>query len=1459
MLKKLLISALIAASAIFATSCKKDDGQIVPVDITVSAEEVIIDSIPAGPVQITLKSNRPWSVDIQVENPWGDENANWITVDPIEGGQTEGQVITLTAQKNVTDSINYERAVRVYFRTDKQIFASVRVYQKGVTKPNAWVYKSVKELRDIAKDLDRNSTDAIDIKEPWIVKGIVISSGSNPQTVSNKNLFIQDETAGILLYTDAYSNFAFGDEVEVKLKGGNIKYYHQLLQFTPENTAMVSGTGLKEEPKATLVENGEDFVKGTFESMYVKMTAQVVSSDLEKTMADSPVIETEDGASFLMYTRSEGPSWSTQKVPQGAGTVYGLCTSYSGVYQLVPQREKDFAEMTGARFTGKPAVTTGEAQLSDDMESALLSGSFVYEGEVSDITEVGFYWKKSEDEEYTELKADAVSESFTATLAGLEKGATYSFKAYVKIGERCYEGSEKLFITSDETILTVAQFVEVLKTLESGSSLINVGTYVEGIVVGDGDGGNLNKALAVADASGEANSGMYIYDKDGAFVNNFNIGDKVKIRLAGAKLEIYNELREIVWDSYSDDIELISSANSFTIPQITAAQFNSGNYQAMRVEVINLQSKNGQGAVWNDGSNNNINTIFADDSGEEIAVRTYKGVSWASNAIPEDVIGGIIGVASCYGTTQQLFPVVESDVAAFTSVVNFKSFEVSASEDLANINFAIEYTVNEKEVSAAYIRAKKEGSSESQDFAINPIESPIIYSIDIAQFERGVNYEFTAVLVVDSKEYTQSTIFFIPALAETTITVKELVEFLLTAESGTSLAGVATYVEGIVVGDGDGGNLNKALAVADASGEANSGMYIYDKSGAFVNNFNIGDKVRIRLAGAKLDIYNELREIVWDSYADDIELISSANSFTIPQITAAQFNSGDYQAMRVEVINLQSKNGQGAVWNDGSNNNINTIFADDSGEEIAVRTYKSVSWAKNTINEEVKGSIFGVASCYNTTQQLFPVVESDVAAFKVPIKFNSFEVTLSEENGTVDFLIDYELEPGSTIDYISLFGETDNVRDFEHPFDAASFGVSPLTYSKSIDELKRGKLYNFCVAFVVDGYTYLTQGVQLFIPEVQETTFTVKELVNHLLSAQENESLASVATYVEGYVAGYNQDENLFKCLAVVDNTGEEYSGVMLYGQNEFNSDFQIGDKVRIALANAYYSPFNGLRQVRFTSYTKDSDIQVLESGATIQDVNISVADFLTGAHQAMRVSVSGISAKSDYVSKQWLNKPLFTDGSNEFYVETYKTSSWAEEYISDASGTVRGIHYGTSLKPQTRSDIDEALFGSAPSAIITPVPLPAGFDPTTANFDILSAMSASGSSYNKAEANTGDINGSGNVTILKLDPRKAEAYLEAPVPAGAAGATKLSMVAVSWKGDSAEFIVTIKNGGTINGQESVSFTAPSNDGASSTAPFHLTNLTEYYEFTLDGITDESVIRIEAKAKRALVSAVNFE
>ena len=1138
MLKKLLISALIAASAIFATSCKKDDGQIVPVDITVSAEEVIIDSIPTGPVQITLKSNRPWSVDIQVENPWGDENANWITVDPQEGGQTEGQVITLTAQKNVTDSVNYERAVRIYFRTDKQIFASVRVYQKGVTKPNAWVYKSVKELRDIAKDLDRNTTDAIDIKEPWIVKGIVISSGSNPQTVSSKNLFIQDETAGILLYTDAYTNFAFGDEVEVKLKGGNIKYYYQLLQFTPENTAMVSGTGRKEEPKATLVENGEDFVKGTYESMYVKMTAQVVSSDLEKTMADSPVIETEDGASFLMYTRSEGPSWSTQKVPQGAGTVYGLCNSFSGVYQLVPQREKDFAEMTGARFTGKPAVTTGEAQLSDNME-ALLSGSFVYEGEVSDITEAGFYWKKSENEEYSELKADAVSESFTATLTGLEKGATYSFKAYVKIGERCYEGSEKLFITSDETILTVAQFVEVLKTLESGSSLINVGTYVEGIVVGDGDGGNLNKALAVADAAGEANSGMYIYDKDGAFVNDFNIGDKV----------------------------------------------------------------------------------------------------------------------------------------------------------------------------------------------------------------------------------------------------------------------------------------------------------------------------RIRLAGAKLDIYNELREIVWDSYSDDIELISSGNSFTIPQITAAQFNSGDYQAMRVEVINLQSKNGQGAVWNDGTNNNVNTIFADDSGEEIAVRTYKGVSWAKNIIADKVEASISGVASCYGTTQQLFPVVESDIAAFNIPITFNTFEISLSEDNSTVDFLLEYELKSSAELTTVNLFGETGGQGVLELEMTAGS----PITYSIDINELQRGATYNFFFSFVIDDQTYHTEGKSFFVPELEETTITVKELVTRLLDTEDGASLASVATYVEGYVAGYNQDQNLFKCLAVVDNTGEEYSGVMLYGQDEFNTDFQIGDKVRISLANAYYSPYNGLRQVKFTSYEKGVDIEVIESGATIQDVNISAAEFLTGAHQAMRVSVIGITAKADYVSKQWLNKPLFTDGSNEFYVETYKTSSWAEEYISDATGTVRGIHYGTSLKPQTKSDIDEALFGSAPSDVITPVPLPSDFDPTTANFDILSAMSAPGSSHNKADGNTGDINGSETITILKLDPRKAQAYLEAPVPAGVAGATKLSMVAVSWKGDSAEIIVTIKNGGTINGQESISFTAPSNDGASSTAPFHLNNLTEYYEFTLDGITDESVIRIEAKSKRALVAAVNFE
>ena len=455
-LKKLFLSATVAIMAILAASCNKSEEVIIPVDITISEEAIAIDST-GGSATLVLKSNRPWSVEKIVDNPWGNENADWLTIEPMSGdANVDGINITVSAPVNATDSINYERSVIVYFRTDKEIFASTVVTQDGVMKPNAWTYVSIAELRELAPE-SNVSEERISITEPWMLRGVVVSS-NDPQTVSNKNLFIQDNTepnSGLLIYSDAFSSCNFGDVVEVKLKGGVMYYYYKLLQFVPENASMVIKTGEKEEPSAAVIENGEDFVNGLYEGQYVKMFAQVTTESLGLTMGESPKVETEDGSSFLMYSRSNVP-WAGADVPQGAGDLYGLCSSYSGVYQVVPQRESDFEGMTQSRFKGRPTVVTNDAVLSDDMTSATLSGSYTYEGDQTDVTEVGFAVMSSSEEEFTNYPAENGTE-FEYVLEDLASATTYKYKAYIKLGERIYEGEEKSFATSSSDYTPIAQ------------------------------------------------------------------------------------------------------------------------------------------------------------------------------------------------------------------------------------------------------------------------------------------------------------------------------------------------------------------------------------------------------------------------------------------------------------------------------------------------------------------------------------------------------------------------------------------------------------------------------------------------------------------------------------------------------------------------------------------------------------------------------------------------------------------------------------------------------------------------------------------------------------------------------------------------------------------------------------------------------------------------------------------
>lgn len=668
--RKAILAFIASVAVLAASSCVDRGGEDLVVNITTSiGEEGIEFDMNAQDTVFTLTSNCDWTVEMEVENPWENEAEEfeqnpWLTVSPVSGEASEQPVtITVAADANTSDAaeITYDRAVIVYFRTDREQFASVRVFQEGQErKPNAVDTISISELRQMAPVAQDS---VVTITDPYIIKGVVVSS-RDPQTVSNNNIYIQDGTephSGLLVYSSAFSSCNFGDEVEITITDGTLEYYFGQLEFKPASTDDVVVVGKQENPEAAEIE-GASLVNGDYEGQYVKMFAQVVEGDLGKTMGDSPEIETEDGSSFLMYSRSNTP-WAGEEVPQGAGTVYGLVGSYNGVYQLVPSRATDFEGMTESRFTGRPAVTTGEGQLSEDKSSMTVTGEYTYAGEAADVTEVGVAYKLVDAEEYTKVKAEKVESPFTVTIP-LETGA-YEYYAYVMIGEREYQG-ETLTVTTEETAVSVAELVAAILdgTIEDDAPLATLGAYLEGIVAAGNQSANYNGKYALVDGTGEEATGIVLY---GMYDVELNPGDHVRISLTNASFDNYNNLREVKFKDGIDinaEVEVLKSGVGYTIPELTVAELLSGDWQGQYVKVNGVRSAADSLLTWTD-SGNSTNRTFTDGT-DEFQVRTQGNAEWAEEGIDPEVTTDLGCVVEVYYENVQVYAATYDDIKAFS-------------------------------------------------------------------------------------------------------------------------------------------------------------------------------------------------------------------------------------------------------------------------------------------------------------------------------------------------------------------------------------------------------------------------------------------------------------------------------------------------------------------------------------------------------------------------------------------------------------------------------------------------------------------------------------------------------------------------------------------------------------------------------------------------------------------------
>ena len=263
-----------------------------------------------------------------------------------------------------------------------------------------------------------------------------------------------------------------------------------------------------------------------------------------------------------------------------------------------------------------------------------------------------------------EFSIPASNESRTATLSFQLKnsyGAYFTKTVTIQQGEAPVAGA-------------VSELVAFIKDTHAGvesGNTVPLGyskASIEAVILANNEYGNNFGKLYVGDNISLPNSAIVLYDtKEFTKANsvNYPVGKKVTLELSGAEYSPFGNLRELkgvaVTVSDDDPVELV-------IPSLSAATFNSGNYQGQYVRVNDLTPQSAYvGEAWATGAKRKV--VF--DGPSSTTVQSY--MATATDAPDFGMLyikaatGPMLGTAEQNFNNIQLIPTKPSDVAAFVS------------------------------------------------------------------------------------------------------------------------------------------------------------------------------------------------------------------------------------------------------------------------------------------------------------------------------------------------------------------------------------------------------------------------------------------------------------------------------------------------------------------------------------------------------------------------------------------------------------------------------------------------------------------------------------------------------------------------------------------------------------------------------------------------------------------------
>ncbi len=304
----------------------------------------------------------------------------------------------------------------------------------------------------------------------------------------------------------------------------------------------------------------------------------------------------------------------------------------------------------------------------------------------------------------------------------------------------------------------VAYIKENLASTSSGSSVdLNYSEpTVEGVILANNQYGNNNGKLYVGDNVTAPNSAIVLYDTGEFSKNNsakYLVGKKVTLDLSSAKYAPYGNLREL------KDVDVTVSdeeAVKVVVPTLTAAQFNTGDYQGQYVKVTGVTPQaEFVGQAW---ATDAKRTVKFDADGAE--VQTY--MAKASDAPEFGALRIAAKTGAIWGTAEQNFkniqviPTKPEDVLELTEGGDEPAVTTGAATAVAATSVTLSGSSrnidNATEVGIAYKLA------DATEVAWTTVPAKAVaaeWSVDVTGLTEGTSYMYYAYAKVGDAEPTK--------------------------------------------------------------------------------------------------------------------------------------------------------------------------------------------------------------------------------------------------------------------------------------------------------------------------------------------------------------------------------------------------------------------------------------------------------------------------------------------------------------------------------------------------------------------------------------------------------------------------------------------------------------------------------------------------------------------------------